>query len=231
MNSTNALATTEFNFDNHNPDDIQVSDVINVVFVVDTSTSVANYSDAMTEAFNKMKNNLQKSHVREQLFFSTVEFATDIVRQTGFQPIASVTDVNFHCGGSTSLYRSTLAALKNALSYRKALENSGINCKTLAFVITDGEDTEYGSGENAAAEVKTMINDLMAEERNFNSFTSILFGVGGSPSSFEAAQKLMGFQQLAHLDSSPEDVRKMINFISSSISSTAAGQPVSTANF
>jgi len=186
----------------------------------------------MEKAFNDMKNNLKKSHVREQIFFSTVIFNHQIISQTGFQPIESVADVAFRCGGSTALYRSAQMAMHNAISYRTALEDNGINCKTLFFIITDGEDTEGSMGETYAAEVKKMVEDLMAEERNFGSFTSILFGVGGNPSSFEAAQKLMGIQQLALLSSSPEDVRKMIAFISTSISSTAMGGPsVSTANF
>lgn len=235
MKSTDALApigNTEFGFDNHNPDNIQSSDTINVVFVVDNSSSVASFSDAMEKAFNDMKNNLKKSHVREQIFFSTVVFNHEIISQTGFQPIESVVDVAFNCGGSTSLYRSARAAMSNAISYRTTLEDNGINCKTLFFIITDGADTEGNAGEGYAAEVKKMIDNLLAEERNFGSFTSILFGVGSDTYSFETAQKLMGIQQLALLSSSPEDVRKMIAFISTSISSTAMGGPaVSTANF
>jgi len=234
MNNSTApaqMGNTDFGFDNFDPETIQSPDTINVVFVIDTSSSVANYSDVMETAFNNMKNNLKTSHVKDQLFFSKIIFNSDIVSQTGFQPIVSVDDVQLNCMGSTALYRSTKVGLQNAISYRKALENNGINCKTLVFVITDGEDMEGGRGMTAAAEVKAMIGELLAEERNFASFTSIMFGVGDRPALFEEAQRQMGIQQLALISAAPEDVRKMINFISSSISSTAAGVPVSTANF
>lgn len=234
MNNSTApalMGNTDFGFDNYDPDTIQSSDTINVVFVIDTSSSVANYSDVMEKAFNDMKNNLRKSHVKDQLFFSTVIFATDIVSQTGFQPIESVADVQLNCTGSTALYRSTKTAMSNAIAYRIALENSGINCKTLVFIITDGDDMEESSGRDNAKEVKQMVSDLLSEERNFGSFTSIMFGVGPRHDVFEAAQKEMGIQQLALISTAPEDVRKMIAFISTSISSTAMGQSVSTANF
>lgn len=234
MKSTSApvpIGNTDFGFDNFNPDNIKSSDTINVVFVVDNSSSVSGFSDAMEEAFNEMKNNLRDSHVKHQIFFSTLIFNHEIISHTGFNPIESVPDLTFNCHGTTALYRSAKLAMGNAISYRQDLENNGINCKTLFFIITDGADTEGSVGESYAAEVKKLIDDLMQEERNFGSFTSILFGVGGNPLSFEEAQKLMGIQQLALLSSTPEDVRRMISFISQSISSTAKGQSVSTANF
>lgn len=225
------IGNTDYGFDNLDPANIQSADVINVAIIADTSTSVARYAAEFSKAYNDMKNDLKTSHVKDQLFWSMTEFNDDITNQTGFQPIGSVQDRQFQCGGSTALYRTTLTVLKNALNYRRALEDSAINCKTLIFVITDGEDMEGGQGRQAAQEVKTLVEGLLAEERNFGSFTSILCGVGPNRTMFEGAKNAMGFQHLVVVNDSPDEIRKMIGFISMSISSTAAGQAVSTANF
>ena len=52
------------------------------------------------------------------------------------------------------------------------------------------------------------------------SFTTILFGVVNA-NIFEQAQKDMGIQHLAKVGTSGDEIRKMINFISQSISKTA----------
>jgi len=234
MKSTDAVVpagNTDFGFDNLDPANIQSADVINVVIVADTSTSVDRYAAEFSKAYNDMKNDLKTSHVSNQLFWSVAEFNDDITNQTGFQPIASVPDRNFQCGGSTALYRTTLTCLKNALNYRRVLEDSAINCKTLIFVITDGDDMENASGKRAAAEVKKLVQELNQEERNFGSFTSILCGVGDNPKMFENAKNEMGFEHLVVVGDTPDQIRKMIGFISMSISSTASGQGISTANF
>lgn len=222
-----------FEFDNYDPNQLASDEVINAVFVADVSGSVSSYVNELTKAYNDMKNELAKSHVRERLLLSTVMFNTDIVNKTGFQPVTSVPDTDFapFIAGSTSLYRSSLASLQNAVDYRNSLENSGIGSKTLIFVITDGGDTEGMAGLNDAARVKTMIQDLLKEERNYGSFTSILFGIGNDQASFNAAKNEMGFQHLGVISQSAADIRKMINFISASISSTAAGQAISSPNF
>lgn len=222
-----------FEFDNYDPNQLASDEVINAVFVADVSGSVGPYVNELTKAYNDLKNELQKSHVRERLLLSTVLFNTDIVSKTGFQPVTSVPDTDFapFVAGSTSLYRSSLASLQNAIDYRNSLENSGIGSKTLVFVITDGGDTEGGAGLYEAARVKAMITDLLKEERNYGSFTSILFGIGPDRSVFEAAKNEMGFQHLGVVSDSAADIRKMINFISASISSTAAGQAISSPNF
>lgn len=237
MNTTNAPVSgtmnAAFEFDNYDPNNLIADEVINAVFIADVSSSVGPYVNELTKAYNDMKNELGGSHVSNRLLLSTVMFATDIKSKTGFQPVTSVPDTDFqqYVGGSTSLYRSTLASLQNAIDYRNTLENSGIGSKTLIFVITDGGDTEGHSGLAEAKRVKDVIQDLLKEERNYGSFTSILFGIGTERTMFEDAKNEMGFQHLGVISDSAADIRKMINFISASISSTAAGQQVSSPNF
>ncbi len=129
-------------FGNFNPEDIQIDETINAVFVIDTSGSVAGYVKDLNNAFNDFVQTMQKSHVAERLFVSIVEFDEDVRVRSGFQPIKSIPTMDFSkkLGGATALYDAVLVGLKNAIEYRENLENSGVETKTLIFVITDGED-------------------------------------------------------------------------------------------
>jgi uncharacterized protein YegL len=108
------------------------------------------------------------------------------------------------------------------LDYRENLENSGVETKTILYVITDGEDN---SSQTPPHVIKKMIMDLKKEERNLFSFSSILFGVGDA-ANFTEAQKDMGIEHLAQIGVSGEEIKKMIGFISQSISSVSAGKSV-----
>ena len=212
-------------FDNFDPDKVQTEETINCVFVVDVSPSVRDYEDELNNGFNEFVQRMQKSHVADRLFVSTIEFNEKCKNKTGFQPIVNVPHTTFKsCGMGTALYDATKEGLKNALDWRKSLEDSGISTKTLLFIITDGEDN---SSRTAPSEVKNLIEDFLKNEKNAFSFQSILFGVNLSlKSSFEQAQKDMGIQNLAITGQSADEIRKMINIISSSISTTSNGQPV-----
>lgn len=215
---------------NHNPADVEVSETINIVLVIDTSSSVRDYAPQLNSALNEFITRMQKSHVASQLFVSTIEFGSDVTVTSGFQQISDVKpiDITPRVQGMTALYKACSVGVQNAISYRNDLENAGVECKTLFFVITDGEDNHSGLVE--ASHVKALIDDLLKEERNIFSFESILFGVGDQ-ANFEAAQIGMGIKWLAKISTSADDMRKMIGFISSSVTSTASGQGMSAPAF
>lgn len=206
------------NFNNFDPDEVQVDETINAVFIVDISPSIASYEKDLNHAFNDFTQTMQKSHVADQLMVSVVEFNDKVKVKTGFQPIKQIPTIKFKPSGvGTALYDATAQGLKMAMDYRENLEASGVLTKTLLFIITDGMDN---SSNAPAKTVKTKINNVIAEEQNAFSFTTILFGVGNA-AQFEQAQKEMGVQHLAKVGTSGAEIRKMINFISQSISSTA----------
>jgi uncharacterized protein YegL len=230
LSNLNNDVNYDYNFGNYNPNDVEVAETINAVFVVDTSSSVLSYGAELNKALNEFTQRMQKSHAAQNLFVSHIEFNDNVNVISGFRPIADIQTIDLvpRIGGCTALYKACAVGLKNALDYRKDLENAGVNCKTLLFVITDGEDN--ASGAVKASDVKAMIDDLLKEERNFFSFESILFGVGNDKS-FEDAQKDMGIKHLAKVGTTADEIRKMINFISSSITSVSTGQGFSAPNF
>ena len=225
-NTTTNISDTDFalNFNNFDAENIQLEETINVVLAVDVSPSIGRYETELNNAINEFIQEMQKSHVAPKLFVSIVTFNEQIEVKSGFQPITNLPPADFRASGQgTALYDAVKVALDNALSYRKTLVDSGVDTKTLVFVITDGEDNS--SAHNAAAEVKDKLDQLRAEEVNMINFNSMLFGVG-TEAYFEDAQKQMGINELAKIGTSGAEMRKMIGFISSSISSISGGQPV-----
>lgn len=209
------------NFNNFDPDSIQVEETINAVFVCDVSPSVSAYINDLNNAFNDFIQTMQQSHVHDRLFVSIVEFNEKVSVKSGFQPIIGVPVTTFTPSGrGTALYDAVAAGIKNAIEYRENLENSGINVKTLLFVITDGEDNYSQHG--AAKAVKDKLEEIKKDESKAFSFTSILFGVGNQ-ADFEYAQKEMGIDLLAKVGQTGSEIRKMISFISSSISKSSSG--------
>ena len=213
-------------FGNFNPDEIEVDETINAVFLIDVSSSVAAYVQDLNLAFNEFTESMQKSHIADKLMVSIIEFNHKINVVNGFMPIENIPVMDFSkkISGATALYDAVYAGLKNALNYRENLENSGVETKTILYVITDGDDN---SSQTPPHIIKKMIDDLKKDERDMFSFSSILFGVGYE-ADFKHAQKDMGIEHLAQIGVSGEEMKKMIGFISQSISSVSAGKAVPT---
>lgn len=229
------LLFNDVNFDpgltNFDPDQIQGSETINAVFVIDVSPSVQPYENELNEGFNGFISEMQGSHIADELFVSTIEFCEKIVSKKGFQPVTSVVKSDFRGQGrGTALYDAVDVGLSNALDYRNSQLQSGITCKTLLFVITDGQDNS--SQPNSASNVKKKHENIMMDEANAFSFTSILFGINsGCAVDFENAKNEMGIQFLANVGMTAKEIRKMISWISSSVSSSASGQAIQAPNF
>lgn len=211
-------------FGNLNPDEVEVDETINVLIVVDVSGSVGSYVHELNSNINAFIDKMQKSHHAEKIMLSFLEFSgqQNINVTNGFQPIVNVAPQDFskNIGGVTALYDAVLTGLNNALDYRDQLDKTGVETKTLLFVITDGGDND---SRNPAASVKQKIDALMGDERDATAFESILFGVGND-ADFTRAQQDMGIRQLAQVGNSAEEIRKMIGIISASVSSSASGQ-------
>lgn len=225
MNNSFFSDDIDFSVSYHNfdPEDIQTDETVNCVFVVDVSPSVQTYIADLNNAFNDFIAQSQQSHLADQLLVSVIEFNEKSWVKTGFQPVSHVPTINFTpCGGGTALYDAVFKGLKNALDYRQTLAVSGINTKTLLFVITDGEDN---SSSTPAISVKNALQAIYADERNTFTFQSILFGVGNA-AYFQKAQQDMGIQHLATVGTSGSEIKRMLGIISRSVSSTANNKAI-----
>ena len=229
MNEQETFQTTMgINFTNFDVNNIQEAETINVVFVIDKSSSTNRFINDLNNTLNEFLHEFQRSHVASKMLISVIEFNSNIDVVSAFQPISDLKDFNVQPYGCTNLYGAVLAGLENAVQYRKDLENNGISVKTLVFIITDGEDNE---GVDPSL-VKQKIDEIYQDESNCFSFTVMMFGLGDE-ANFDEAREKMGIkpEMLGKLGATAKDLRKMVSFISSSVSSSASGQNVSAITF
>lgn len=229
MNEQETFQTTMgINFTNFDVNNIQEAETINVVFVIDKSSSTNRFINDLNNTLNEFLHEFQRSHVASKMLISVIEFNDKIDVVSAFQPISDLKDFNVQPYGCTNLYGAVLAGLENAVQYRKDLENNGISVKTLVFIITDGEDNE---GVDPSL-VKQKIDEIYQDESNCFSFTVMMFGLGDE-ANFDEAREKMGIkpEMLGKLGATAKDLRKMVSFISSSVSSSASGQNVSAITF
>ena len=84
---------------------------------------------------------------------------------------AALDTSNYRGGGATSLYDTWIDGLMANVAYAEQLRAGGTPCRSLAIIITDGEDT---SSRKNAGQCARLTRDLLASER----FTLAFVGVG-----------------------------------------------------
>lgn len=212
MNEQETFQTTMgINFTNFDVNNIQEAETINVVFVIDKSSSTNRFINDLNNTLNEFLHEFQRSHVASKMLISVIEFNDKIDVVSAFQPISDLKDFNVQPYGCTNLYGAVLAGLENAVQYRKDLEDN------------EGVDPSL---------VKQKIDEIYQDESNCFSFTVMMFGLGDEVN-FDEAREKMGIkpEMLGKLGATAKDLRKMVSFISSSVSSSASGQNVSAITF
>lgn len=213
--------TTTFGFSNFDPADLDTDNTINITFVIDVSPSIENYEDPLNEMFRGFLENVQKSHAADNVLVKIVRFSEKVEELNAFQPIKSIglNQYEFRASGrSTALFAAVKTSIEKSIEYRETLENSGVNVKSLVFIITDGEDMASRSMGVDAADVKKILVDFKKAEKNAFSFETIMFGVGNA-ANFKKAQEDMGIEHLFKVGDTPEEIRTVMGgIISQSIS-------------
>lgn len=219
--------TGGFNIGNFDPSSIQEDEVILMAIVMDVSPSIQSFEKDLNENFKALIEELQQSHVSSKIMVKVIDFNEVVTERTGYIPITQVDPKTFifkASGGSTALVDAAKKAVEATVDYRTHLEATGINVKTLVFVITDGAEN---SSKAKFADVAAILDNINKEERNVFSFETILFGIGNNSREFEDAQKNLHFKHLAVVGQSAKEIRKMIGFISASVSKSNSNAPIS----
>ena len=86
-------------FNNFDVEEINTSETINAVFIIDVSPSISSYENELNAAFNELIAEMQGSHIADDLFVSQITFADDIRTKQGFQPVISIQKSNFQGQG------------------------------------------------------------------------------------------------------------------------------------
>lgn len=223
------------NSQNFDPNSLasMTSTVIMFIVVNDVSPSIHSYEDTMnTVARDVFIQDLKNSHRKNDIVVKAITFCEKVEHKSGFMPILNVPDDYFDVknqGRGTALYDAVSQALEHAISYRKDLEDQGIEVRTAIFISTDGEDN--ASDRSSLTKIKTMVEELRRNEAWANSFTINMLGVG-NPSYFEDACDQMTLDHkkcLVTVGNSAGEIRKQMGVVSQSVSSSSG--TAATVNF
>lgn len=223
------------NSQNFDPNSLanMTSTVIMFLVINDVSPSIESYEDDMNmiseEVFMK---ELKNCHRKDDIVIKAINFCEKVEHKSGFMPILNLQDDYLEVkaqGRGTALYDAVRQGLEHAISYRKDLEDQGIEVRTAIFISTDGDDNSSSPG--SASEVQRMIAELRRNEAWASSFTINMLGVG-TPSIFQRACKDMGLDHtkcLVTVGNSAAEIRKQMGVVSQSVSSSSGS--VATVNF
>ncbi len=216
---------THLTFGNFDPTNLNMEEVVNITFLIDTSYSMKSHENELNKQIEDFITWMQGFHQKHKLFLSIGKFDVKSEVLTGLQQVNNVAIPHFDAnGGSTHLYEACNEFVKNTLSQQQRALNAGILSKSIFFVITDGGDTTGKLQE--AAEVKKLINFALTDESTAGTFISTLVGIGDR-ATFEDAQKEMGIQKLFVIDSNLTEkenkkaFKEVFEWLSDSVSSAS----------
>ena len=172
---------------------LDASEVTLVTVMVDVSSSIFSYGldGAVCTAQNTLLEQLREAPDADALLVSLWLFDCQQRVVHSYVPAADAVALdatNYTGGGATSLYDTWIDGLMANVAYAEQLRAGGTPCRSLAIVITDGEDT---TSRKKAGHCARLTRDLLASER----FTLAFVGVG----------KVVDFRKIARSMGLPDD--------------------------
>lgn len=211
------------------PPDLASSGMITLVgILLDDSSSIASAhnTDNVIEGFNLIRDAIAASAEAD-----TVQMFVDQMNHGGSNGFQVMSDVmrldrtNFRPHGATPLYDKALLLYSTILAKTHWYEQSGVACRSISCIITDG--AEYGSREGTPAKVKALVDSLLQQEQHVVTAVGIDDGSTDFVSVFTKLGLLRDF--ILTPKNSPSEIRKAFQMVSKSVGqvSAAAGGNVS----
>src|SRR5436190_2898803 len=97
-----------------------------------------------------------------------------------------MTDANYNPRLSTPLYDQTAVVLGTVIAKAQELAQAGIAVRTVTLIITDGGD--YGSRRCRPADVKAIVDDMLAQENHIVA----AMGISDGTTDFKSVFRSMG---------------------------------------
>lgn len=204
--------------------DLGATEYTLVSLVVDESSSVAGFRDAIEACVKESVRACRHSPRSDNLLLRCLTFQSRLREVHGFRPLTEC-DVDNYTGsvvpgGTTALLDACHNAVEATARYGKDLLAQDFQANAIVIVITDGDDN---ASAMTAASVKDAIGATMRSEA-LESIRTVLVGVntgGGQLSSYlKAIKDGIGFDQYVDIaDASDKNLAKLADFISKSVSS------------
>lgn len=170
-------------------EELDATDVTLVTVLLDRSSSIAygGLEKAVREGYNLLADTFSQANEADGLLMALWTFNHEAHVVHSYVPVEDATRLtakNFSGGGGTALYDTWCDGLAANVAYAQQLRAGGTPCRSVAVVITDGEDC---NSRRTAADCKRLARDLLASEQFVLAFVGV-----GDETSFRAIASQMG---------------------------------------
>ena len=225
-------------------EDLGATEYTLVTQVLDMSGSVSPFKDQLLDCVVSLVKACQKHPRAENLLFRLLLFNDDLVEVHGFKNLMDIDADNDYDPllpqGMTALFDATYDAVGATVEFSKRLVAQDFDVNALVCITTDGMNNR---GTMTPTEIKKKIQGALAKEE-IESILTILVALHDPSLDWEAEVKdsLESFFKDAELsqfvdvgDATPENLAKLANFVSESVSSQSnvlgSGAPSATLTF
>jgi uncharacterized protein YegL len=197
-------------------EDLVATDVTLVTILIDASSSIAarGLEQAVRDGHAALVEALAKSREAPSILCALWSFGSTVELIHSYVPVADVARLdagNYRGTGTTRLYDAWCDALAANVAYAERLRASGTPTRSLAVVITDGEDV--GSGR-ATADCARLSKDLLRSEQFVLAFVGV-----GSDADFHRVAADMGVPDgsvAVQAKATPDTLRRLFQLVSQS---------------
>jgi hypothetical protein len=170
-------------------DDVAASEVVLVTMMPDDSQSIAGAgnTDAVRDGHNFVLDALDGSKQSGEVLTHTRYLNGFVLSPyTSLDAAQRLTAQNYNPHLATPLYDQTCVVLGTVIAKSQELAQAGIAVRTVTLLITDGGD--YGSARCKAADVKALVEDMLAQENHIVA----AMGISDGSTDFKAVFRSMG---------------------------------------
>ena len=170
-------------------DDVAASEVVLVTMMPDDSQSIAGAgnTDVVRDGHNYVIEALRGSKQSGEVLAHTRYLNGFVLTPyIALDNAVKMTPANYDPRLGTPLYDQTTVLLGTVIAKATELAQAGIAVRTVTLIITDGGD--YGSHRCKAADVKAIVEDMLAQENHIVA----AMGISDGTTDFKAVFRAMG---------------------------------------
>lgn len=209
-----------FGFSAVRPETLGAPEYTLVTLVLDKTSSVAAFADALFLVKKTVVEACRKSPRADFLLLRTLEFNSSVDEVHGFMPLADIDTASYvapRCGGMTALRDATFSAVSATNAYSKVLAEQDYLANGIVFIVTDGDDN---CSRVDASDVKRELACGVSGEY-LESLRTVLVGVNAGAASryLDEFKTTVGIDQYLDIaEASSQRLAKLADFVSRSIS-------------
>ena len=170
-------------------DDVAASEVVLLTMMPDDSQSIASAGnvDAVRAGHNFVIDAMRSSKQAGEVLAHTRYLNGHVLcPYTALDHAVAMTTANYNPHLGTPLYDQAAVVLGTVIAKAQELAQAGIAVRTVTLIITDGGD--YGSTRCKPADVKAIVEDMLAQE----SHIVAAMGINDGSTDFRAVFRAMG---------------------------------------